>query len=109
MSIDQIVKILDYTERIEKWLKAVNAHAEGIVMDGGEIPGYGLEKKRSNRKWKDEEEVAKRFAELGDKLVVTKLVSPAQLEKIVPEKKKEIESLTERPDTGLTLKKVGAK
>lgn len=109
LSLDQLVKILDYAERIEKWLKAVQAHAEGIAMDGGEVPGYALEKKRANRKWKDEEEVAKRFAELGDQLVKAKLISPAALEKLVPERKKEIESLTERPDNGLTLKKVGKK
>lgn len=105
LTLDNIVKVMDYKERIEKWMDAVCAHAFNIASSGGEIPGYVLAKKRANRKWKDEKEVLQRFANLGEQVFKVKVVSPAQLEKIVG--KEEIEELTEVPDNGLTLKKAG--
>lgn len=110
LTMDNIVKVLDYKERIEKWLDAVCAHGFEIAFNGGEVPGYELAPKRANRKWKDEKEVLQKFADLGEALVKVKVVSPAQLEKLVPaERKAEIEGLTEKPDNGFTLKKVGKK
>lgn len=106
LTMDNIVKVLDYKERIEKWLDAVCAHAFEIAFNGGEVPGYELAKKRANRQWKDEKEVLQKFADLGEALVKVKVVSPAQLEKLVPDRKGEIETLTEKPDNGLTLKRV---
>lgn len=103
LSIDNITKVLDYKERIEKWLDAVCAYAFDIAVNGSEIPGYELAKKRANRRWINEQEVLTRFAELGDKLVTVKVISPAQLEKIVGDEA--IKEFTEKPDNGLTLKK----
>lgn len=106
LTMENIVKVLDYKERIEKWLDAVCAHAFEIAFNGGEVPGYELAKKRANRQWKDEKEVLTKFADLGDAIVTVKVKSPAQLEKIVPKDRfEEIEALTEKPDNGLTLKK----
>lgn len=108
LTMENIVKVLDYKERIEKWLDAVCAHAFEIALSGGDVPGYTLAPKRANRQWKDESEVIKRFADLGDSILKVKVVSPAQLEKLVgPERKEEIEGLTEKPDNGQTLKKIG--
>jgi len=110
LSIDTVVKILDYRERIEDWLDAVSVHAFGILESGNVVPGYELGKKRANRRWKSEEEVLKRFAELGDKLFVVKPISPAQLEKVLgKDRKNEITDLTEVPDNGYTIKKSGGK
>lgn len=108
LTIENVVKVLDYKERIEKWMDAVCAHAYDIALNGGEVPGYELAKKRANRVWKNEEEVLKTFADLGEKIVKVKVVSPAQMEKIVPKDRfEEIAPLTEKPDNGLTLKKKG--
>lgn len=110
LTMEVITKVLDYRDRIEDWLNAVSMYAFSILENGGTLPGYELAKKRSHRIWKDEKEVALKFAELGEKLVTTKLVSPTQLEKLVgKDRKKEIESLTIKPDNGLTLKRSGEK
>jgi hypothetical protein len=110
LSIDTVVKILDYRDRIEAWLDAVSMHAFGILESGNVVPGYELDKKRAHRRWKDEEEVLKKFAELGDKLFKVKPISPAQLEKLLgKDRKAEISELTEVPDIGYTIKKSGAK
>jgi hypothetical protein len=110
LTMENIVKVLDYKERIEKWMDAVCAHAYELAFNGSEVPGYELAKKRANRQWKDEKEVLAKFADMGEAILKVKVVSPAQLEKMVPkERKEEIEALTEKPDNGLTLKKVGKK
>jgi hypothetical protein len=110
LTMDNIVRVLDYKERIEKWLDAVCAHAFEIAASGGDVPGYTLAPKRANRRWKDEKEVMQKFADIGEKLLKIKVISPAQLEKMVPkERQEEIESLTEKPDNGQTLKKVTSK
>lgn len=110
LSLEVIAKILDYQDRIEKWLDAVSMHAFGILESGNTVPGYELGKKRAHRRWKSDEEVLKVFAELGDKLFTVKPVSPAQLEKLVgKERKQEIAELTEIPDIGYTIKKSGGK
>jgi hypothetical protein len=106
LPMEAVVKVLDYKERVEKWLDAVCAHAFEIALSGGQVPGYELANKRANRKWKDEKEVLQTF---GEKAVVVKAISPAQLEKLFPDRKEEIEGLTERPNNGQTLKKVGKK
>lgn len=107
LTMENIIKVLDYKERIEKWLDAVCAHAFEIALSGGDVPGYTLAPKRANRQWKDEKEVMQKFADIGEQLLKIKVISPAQLEKLVPDRKEEIEGLTEKPDNGQTLKKVG--
>lgn len=56
---------------------------ETFVLEGGEVPGWGIGKGRTSRKWKDE---ASALAYLGEKKPGANLVgllSPAQVEKIV--------------------------
>jgi hypothetical protein len=107
LSTETVTKILDYRERIEKWLEAVAVHAQSILENGGAVPGYQLAKKRANRRWKSEEEVMEKFADLGDKRFEIKVISPAKMEKIVGKDK--LNGLTETPDNGHTIKKVGSK
>lgn len=104
LTIDNVVKILDYKDRIEEWLDAVAAYAHSVVEAGGVVPGYELAKKRANRRWTDEKKVAEAFlGEFGNDIFDMKIKSPAQLEKIVG--KERVAELTEVPDNGLTLKK----
>lgn len=105
LPVATLSKIMDYKDQIEDWLDAITLYAQTILESGGEVPGYQLAKKRSNRRWISEQEVAQKFMELGDKIFNIKLLSPAQLEKIVG--KKEVEDLTETPDKGFTIKKIG--
>ncbi|MFA5186865.1 MAG: DUF2800 domain-containing protein [Patescibacteria group bacterium] len=112
LSTEVLVRILDAQDRIEDFLKAVSAYAYSILETGGTVPGYELGKKRANRRWIDEKKVADALRpEFGDKIFKeVELLTPAQMEKLVgKEKAKELAKLTEKPDNGLTLKKIGAK
>lgn len=108
LSVDVIANILDYRDRIEDWMDAVAMHALGILESGNIVPGFELAKKRATRRWKDEAEVLKHFADLGEAMYKVKPLSPAQLEKLVgKERKTEVDELTEVPDNGWTIKKSG--
>lgn len=107
LSPETVKKVLDYKEIIEKWMDAVVAYAQEYVEAGGAIEGYGLEKKRANRKWIDEEAALKEFADLGEAAFKVKILSPAGMEKIAG--KERVAKLTEVPDNGMTLKKIGEK
>lgn len=111
LTVDAIVKILDYRARIEEWFDAVQTFALSILESGGTIPGYTLGKKRSTRRWINEAEVVKLFkSELGDSLFNVKLITPAQMEKLLGKARKdEINKYTEQPDNGNTIKKVSKK
>lgn len=111
LALETITKILDYKELIEEWLDSVSGYALTLLENGALVPGYELAKKRGNRKWVDEKEVIKQYTDtLGEKLYNVKLISPAQLEKLIgKEKKDELKTLTEVPDNGFTIKKSDVK
>lgn len=108
MTVDQIKKVLDFAGFVDDWIKSVEAYAESQVKAGFPIPGYKLVRKRSIRKWINEEEAAKVLKSKYGEKVFTKpeLLSPAQIEKIIGKKDGgaiEIETLSETPDTGVVL------
>lgn len=107
MTLEQIVKVLKYSDLISDWLKAVEAHALLLAEHGESIPGFKLVKKKANRKWiGEDEEVAEKLGLFlpDDKVWSKKLLSPAQVEKLVKGKEKKIiEDLYETPDSGNTL------
>lgn len=110
LTVDVLAKILDHRDLVTDWLDAVSAYAKTLVEEGQVVPGYELAKRRAHRRWKDEAEVLKHFADLGDKIYKVEPLSPAALEKVIgKERKKEITDLIEIPDIGYTLKKVGGK
>lgn len=102
-----VKNVLDYQDRIEDWMDAVAGYAKEYIEAGGDIPGYELGKKRANRKWINEEDVLREFADLGETAFSVKPLSPAQMEKITS--KERVAKLTEVPDNGMTLKKIGEK
>jgi len=103
-----VAKILEYKDRIEAWMDAIAAYAQEYIEAGGVIPGWDLGKKRANRKWINEAEAIIAFADLGDKAFSEpKLLSPTQMEKIAG--KDRVAPLTETPDNGMTLKRIGEK
>ena len=105
---ETIKRILDMTPVIDAYLKAVEAYALDTVNKGGNIPGYKLVARRSNRKWKDESEVKAKFGKTAVR-VVEEVLSPSQLETelkalmTLKEAKKEVESYTFKPDAGNVL------
>jgi len=108
LTIEQVVKLLDHKDQIEKWLAAISASAFEMLEDGKQVPGYTLAKKRANRRWADEVKVTSTFADLGDEIYTLKLKSPAQIEKLIGKaRKSEVSNLTEIPDNGYTMKKEG--
>lgn len=71
--------ILDGVERLEIWVKAVKAHAYGVLERGGTIPGYKLVERRATRKWASEGTAAAAFCDVPGAFSAPKLKSPAQM------------------------------
>ena len=96
MPVEKIVGVLDAADMIEGWINGVRQYAREIVEAGGEVGDYVLVDKRAVRKWRDADEaqVLGQLADvtgLGpDDLHVRKLMSPAQVDKILGAKKKHL-------------------
>jgi len=101
-------RLLDMASIIDAYLKAVEARALELANKGEKVPGYKLVARRSNRKWKDEEVVVKKFGKTATRTVVS-VLSPSQLETELKkamtgkEAKGAVEPLTFKPDTGNVL------
>lgn len=101
-------KLLETIPLIDAYVKAVEAYALNILNTGGSVPGYKLVQKKSNRQWRDEEAVIKRFGELCIKRTEA-VISPAQMEAALKlehsakESKQMVDMFTFKPDTGTTM------
>lgn len=82
---EKLSNLLTGIARLKTWIEAVEAHALFVAKKGVQIPGFKLVKKRSTRKWVDEEKTAKEAKKLWGPFAFSKpeLLSPAQLEKSV--------------------------
>lgn len=105
-----LAAILEKADLIEDWISAVRKHAFFTLDSGGEIEGYKLVAKKSNRKWTDENEdvlLSKLELLFGldvDSVTRRKLLTPAQVEKLLgKEDKKSLAELYHKPDTGVTM------
>jgi len=100
---EQIVKVLEASNLISGWAKAVRDYAERQAIELGlQIPGYKLVRKFGRRAWTDEMLTENEFEpEYGDAIYDKKLKSPAQLEKVVG--KERVKELVSIPDKGLEL------
>jgi len=92
-------KILDNADLIEGFIKAVKQVALERMQDGVEIEGYKLVESKTNRKWADEEEVAKYLNRKikADDLWVKKLIPMTKILKMRPNDKK-LESMLVKPE-----------
>ena len=100
-----IAKVLGFAGTLGSWLKAVEAFAFGMLERGEKVEGFKLVKKRSNRKWKfDDEKLIELFDHNGIRnyLNPPKLKSPAQIEALKIDKNL-VASLCETPDNGNTM------
>lgn len=109
LSVEDRVRVFKATDRLANWIKAVQEfeHAEAVAGRG--LPGFKLVAKRAMRKWKDEAEVK---AVLSDEYLLgaaethsePKLLSPAQIEKVVGKKNfGALEGLVVKQSSGTNL------
>ena len=104
----QLRRLLDMTPIIDAYLKAVEEYALDQANKGHEVLGYKLVARRSNRKWKDEDVVKKKFGKSATRTIV-EVLSPSQLETKLKESmtgkeaKVAVEPFTFKPDTGTVL------
>jgi hypothetical protein len=112
LTIPQIVRVLDAADMIGNWLNAVRAHAQEQAEMGVEITDgnstYVLTPKRATRKWKDEDPVMDLALATGretsDFYQEPKLMSPAQVEKLLGKKGYEgVKDLVTQESSGLNL------
>ena len=87
MSDDQIRQIMEAAPLMRQLLEAVEKEAQRRLEAGTPIPGLKLVNGRGSRAWAlPEEEMAEKLVKMGipkASIYVTKLVSPAQAEKLV--------------------------
>ena len=106
MSPEQLGHILDGLETLEAWIKAVRSHAHAEAERGVQIPGYQLAEKVGNRTWLDENAAYGSLRKMGfepDQLHVSKVISPAQADKLLGKRKDEIKALYHNPVRGTNL------
>ena len=108
-SAEELAHDLDGFEMIENWIKARRAYAHAQAENGLAIPGWQLSDKIGNRKWAaDEAKVAYDLAAVAglgeDQIWTKKLASPAQIDKVLGAKRKDlIKSMWTNPVTGTNL------
>jgi hypothetical protein len=96
LTMDQLVRVLDHADMIQNWLNAVRAYAQdqaemGVDVMYGEST-YILTPKRATRKWQGEDEQIltalqlRTDRDLGEFLNEPKMMSPAQVEKVLGKK-----------------------
>jgi len=100
--IERVGMALAWEDAINSWYEALKMRVKGMLEAGEEVPGWKLVDGKSNRKWRDEEEVIKKFSPvLGETLWEKKLLSPAKLEKVVG--KEEVAELTVKPPSSKAI------
>ena len=91
-SVD-VADVSDYlkmADQLEGWIKEVRALAMQTLEAGLPVPGYKLVPKRAMRQWMDEGKALDAMCDLGldvKELTETKLLSPAQAEKVLKKHK----------------------
>lgn len=111
LSPDECATIMDRAEIFDTWIKAVK-HRAAVLLDRGiKVPGYKMVQRTGNRKWRAEvpatvDQLRKLGVSMSDMFHDPKLLSPAQMEKIMPKERRGlIAPLVERPLGGPTLVK----
>jgi hypothetical protein len=109
MTPDQLAHVLNAADVFETWLTAVRARAHVVAETVG-LPGFKLVAKQARRKWEDEakaiEVLCFDFGVELSSIQETKLLSPAQVEKLLPPKDRKTDAfkvLCPAVSSGLTL------
>lgn len=91
---EDIGKLLPKMDGLIGWAEAIKKHAHKRLLDGAQVGDWKLVVGRGARRWKDEHAAATTLKDLfGEKAYITKLVSPAQAEKLDRKKKQVLDEL----------------
>ena len=83
LSDEQLRQILDVADTIENWFSSIRGHVLRKLEHNETFDGYKLVHGRSNRTWVNPEEAELFLTQaLGDEAFNSKLLSPAQAEKV---------------------------
>lgn len=96
----QLALALENAAIVKTWMGEVQSRALAEALSGNPPPGWKLVQKRTNRKWKDEDEALSLLSSFIDakKLVKTEMLSPAQAQAVLPKGAKEaVELLSHKP------------
>lgn len=85
ISNEALAALLPLLDGVKAWTKAVQAHAQSLLENGETVPGYKLVPKQTKRGWIDEDTAGKAVQRKvkAKGAWVKKLISPAELEKVV--------------------------
>ena len=86
LNTEQIANYLKKADMLEQWIADVRGLAHQILEVGKPVPGYKLVAKRATRQWIDEDKALVELMNAGlaeDDVTVTKVISPAQAEKVL--------------------------
>ena len=105
LSDDEIEEILPRLDELEQWVKDIKAYALERALRGYRWKDLKLVEGRSNRKYRDEDEVIKRVKELGFNPSEEKLLGITAMTKLLGNKvfDENITDLLEKPKGKLTL------
>ncbi len=93
---------------IDDWMRGIEGLSQRAAESGLKVPGQKVVRKKTNRRWEDEEGAEKRLrrrpgVKVADIMTERKLRSPAQLEKMKAIGKRWVEKHVTKPLGGLTL------
>lgn len=83
---NEVREILERASDLRQYLSDIENHVANQIINGVAFPGYKMVVGRTNRKWKDPEDMLKYVLSLGHSkadMSVSKVMSPAQAEKKV--------------------------
>lgn len=106
LDVGQIAGYLDQAELLEQFISDLRGLATQLLEAGKPVPGWKLVPKRALRQWVNEDDTRKALAEIGlseQDMTVTKLVSPAQAEKVLGKKRPLPDGLAVAVSSGNTL------
>lgn len=83
MAVDDLVAVLDRADQIRDALRAAEQYAETLLATGQAVPGWKRVYGDKHRAWRDERAAAEAIRALGYEPTKSKLVTPAQAEKMV--------------------------
>lgn len=106
LSRDELLQVMEWAPAIRAWLESVHKRVYSMALSAN-APGWKVVRKAGNRRWIDEEAtkeaLQKTFGLAESDYKVDKLKSPAQIEKLVGKRKKELAPLYEKPEGGQVL------
>lgn len=93
LNVAQIAEYLKKADMLEQWIADVRGLAHQVLDAGKPVPGFKLVAKRAIRQWADDDQALVAMMNEGipeDELLVSKVISPAQAEKVLKKHGKQL-------------------